>query len=175
MKIKKEAKRVLYNTQINDDDLEYAKENLEVNETEVTDDNLWEEAYSMKNMEFDDLRINLRSLSTKGNIIAIADAGYYNGRRTGYKILDTSIDSIFDLLQPYDDVEIYLDEKDLRITGYHHDGTDYILLRSFKQNITEEQENNFTSLMFTPEGVNNYQIGYYTESIRPLIADYYGF
>ena len=117
----------------------------------------------------------LAGIGIKGKAVAIADLGLWNGRHRGVKILNDSLDSIFQLLGSYDDYEIYVDDKDLQIIGYHHDGTNYITIRSFKERITEEQEDDFESLFYTEEGANKYQIGYYTESVRPLIAEYYGF
>ena len=164
--------RVLYTTLYTEEDREYAIENLEENEIEVNENNIQAELYEIKDRDYYDLKEFFKTITTDGNIIAIADCGRWNGRRMGYKILDNQLSSIFELLSNYDDYDIYLDEKNLKITGYHHDGTDYILLRSFKAKVTPEKENNFTSLIYTEEGINNYQMGIYTDSLKTLAEQY---
>ena len=181
MRTKKEMeKKVLFTTEITEEDLNVAREcleedNIELDKREVTENDLWERANDDKQIELDDLEEVLAGIGIKGKAVAIADLGLWNGRHRGVKILNDSLDSIFQLLESYDDYEIYVDDKDLQIIGHHHDGTNYITIRSFKEKITEEQEDDFESLFYTEEGANKYQIGYYTESVRPLIAEYYGF
>lgn len=174
-KRKEIEKRMLYTTLYTEEDRQSAIEELEMNNIEVNEYSIDEEMFEIKDSDYLDIKEVFKTMITKGNIIAIADCGRWNGRKHGYKTLDNNLSSIFELLSNYDDYEIYVDDKNLHITGYHHDGTDYVLLRSFKEDITPEKENNFTSFIYTDTGVNNRQIGYYTESIRPLIADYYGF
>lgn len=172
---KKEIQKiVLFNSIVTDEELEYARENLEQNHMEVTEETIFEEAYERKDWDYDDLKAEFNTISTNGKIIAIVDCGLWNGRVTRTATFNYLAD-IFMLFAEYDDCEIYLDDKDLRAVGHHHDGTNYILIRSFKEKITEEQEDNFKSLFYSTDEVNKYQLGYYTESVKPMIDKHFGF
>lgn len=104
------------------------------------------------------------------NIIALADLGLWDGRKTGFKILGNNLKCIFQISE--DRNCYYADGRNVRAKCIHHDGTNYILFRKLKDGVTVEQienlvfKNDFT---LTPQ-----QISRYTESLRPYLAEIYG-
>jgi hypothetical protein len=85
-----------------------------------------------------DERINL-NIQLPREVIIIADIGRWNGRVSGYKIIESG--NIKDCLYSECDMnEWFVDEKgDFRCDAYHHDGTNHYLYRTFKCNAIDEQ------------------------------------
>ena len=85
-----------------------------------------------------DERENL-NIQLPREIIVIGDLGLWNGRAHGYKMIESG--NIKDCLQSDCDMnEWYVDKLgDLRCTAIHHDGTNYYLYRTFKDNATDSQ------------------------------------
>ena len=79
-----------------------------------------------------DERENL-NLHVGDDILAIGDIGRWNGRRMGYKTIESG--KISDCLSSECDyAEWYVDrEGEFRGTEIHHDGTNYIYYRKFKE------------------------------------------
>ena len=89
-----------------------------------------------------DERINL-DIQLSCPIIIIADLGRWNGRFSGYKEIESG--NIKDCL--YSDCDYntwYVDRYgDLRCDAVHHDGTNHYLYRTYKDNVSREQIENF--------------------------------
>lgn len=92
MSKKNTNKRIIWsNYNLNLEDwMEGIKENLDINGIDYSDwpesrfeDEMWE----FNREYFYDEQMNL-NIPTEGRIIAIADLGLWNGRRTGYKLKD---------------------------------------------------------------------------------------
>lgn len=94
-----------------------------------------------------DERNNL-NIQLPREIIIIADIGRWNGRFSGYKVIDSG--NIKDCFYSQCDMnEWFVDEKgDLRCDAYHHDGTNHYLYRTYKDNVTDEQMNRFNSKIY---------------------------
>ena len=106
-------------------------------------------------------------------IIIIGDLGLWNGRARGYK--DVSSGNIKDCLHSDTDMsEWFLDEKgDLRAEAAHHDGTNYYLYRVFKDNVTEEQIEDFKDKIYHGT-LTEKDIEKYTHRLGDDIAKVYG-
>lgn len=106
-------------------------------------------------------------------IIIIGDLGLWNGRAHGYK--DISSGNIKDCLYSDTDMtEWYLDEKgDLRAEAAHHDGTNYYLYRVFKDNVTEDQIEDFKDKIYHGT-LTEKDIDKYTHRLGDDIAGVYG-
>ena len=95
-----------------------------------------EEHYAMmveRNNEFlSDERANL-NVQCGDDILAVGDIGRWNGRRMGYKTIESG--KISDCLSSECDyAEWYVDrEGEFRGKEIHHDGTNYIYYRKFKE------------------------------------------
>lgn len=114
-----------------------------------------------------DERMNLDK-TVNGIIIAFADLGLWQGRRQGYKILGSKINSIFSVSE--DDNEWYGDGFNIRGSLTHHDGTHHILYRVAKDREDAER---------IAEQIYNRKIdeaGFRkrTRSLYPYVADIYG-
>jgi len=160
---------------INDESLEYAKETLLdcYEEEEITDDRLEEFLYQDNSDIFDCEVSNLsHAEETAGEIIAIADMGLWNGRRTDYKLLGSrKVSDCLIKTTHYDFNEFYVDEHgELRSTHVHHDGTNNVWYRSLKPGLTYAQVDEFTSSLYYGKDID---IDKYTDSVGKLVAEYY--
>lgn len=143
---------------------EYAK-------TKLTDEKLYDECYENNNMWFDDERENLSSVDDSGELIAIADIGRWNGRVSGYKIIKNLPDVLY---SSCDYERVYVDSNgDLRKDESHHDGSNSILYRYFKDNLTEEQKDNFLDKIYNGECTRK-DITRYTRKAGVGIAKLFG-
>lgn len=154
---------------------EYGKE-VEVTREEyakakLTDERLYDECYENNNLWFSDEIENLSSVDDYGELIAIADVGRWNGRASGYK----KIKSLPDVLYSSCDYErVYVDSNgDLRKDESHHDGSNSILYRYFKDNLTEEQKDNFLDKIYNGECTQK-DITRYTRKAGVGIARMFG-
>lgn len=79
--------------------------------------------------------------NTAADIIAVADLGLWNGRVHAVRELN-NVQDCFSCVEDY--AEFYIDSRgDFRCRTAHHDGTNYILFRLWKDNISDEQRENF--------------------------------
>lgn len=132
-----------------DTDLYYDswKDYLKAEYPDMNDSELNELMYEINQNNLSDQRINLDILLNRP-IIVIADLGFWNGRKSGYKVIESG--NISDCL--YSDCDYnkwYVDKYgDLRCTAVHHDGTNYYLYRSFKDSASERQINRLKDLIY---------------------------
>lgn len=147
---------------------EVAREN-EWDEDTSDQDNLWQYMIATHNTYLDDERYNLNKY-LDGRILIIADLGLWNGRKQGYKIIDGNISNIL-----YDNdadfIEWYADQYNIRATAHHHDGTNYYLYREI------QEDRNIQVLLddiYNSREISRSKLNYYTRSIRPYVAEIYG-
>lgn len=119
-------------------DLEDWRESLEELYPGYSDDELTDIMYKTNASNIYDERCNLDIQFSKP-IIVIGDLGLWDGRRIGYKDIESG--NIKDCL--YSDCDYntwYVDKQgDLRCEAIHHDGTNHYRYRVFKPYVTEEQ------------------------------------
>lgn len=115
-------------------------------EKTITDEKLFDECYFMEQTWFEDEQWELARVDEGCGLIAIADLGRWNGRFGGYK----EIKNLEDVLYSSCDYErVYVDSNgDLRKEESHHDGSNSILYRYWKEGLTEEQKENFMSKIY---------------------------
>lgn len=138
----------------------------------ITDEN---EQYNlcidMNNDYLDDERKNL-DIQLNNDIICIANIGRWNGRKIGYKIIESG--NISDCL--YDDCDFcewYVDKyKNLCFSGDHHDGHNSYVYRKFKD-ISNEQKENFLCKLYEGKATQK-NITRYTRRIGDKICTVYG-
>lgn len=125
-------------------------------------------------MYLDDERFNL-DIDISQPIIAIADLGLWNGRVSGYKELNSS--NLSDCLNTFDSCEYhewYVDEHgDLRCTAVHHDGTNYILYRAYRDDVTDEQIDEFLTKIYEGEATED-DVNAVTRKLGEDVAKVYG-
>lgn len=80
------------------------------------------------------------------DLIAIADLGLWDGRRPAFMKLSNKFSSFNRIIQG-DTFKINIENNDIVITDYHHDGTNYSVIRVWKSEINDDDKN---------EMLNNY-------------------
>ena len=130
-------------------DPDYAdwQEDLEAEYPELTDDERYEKMLEINGDYLDDERINL-NIQLSRPILVIGDLGLWNGRRMGYKEIQSG--NIRDCL--YSDCDYntwYVDRQgDLRCEAIHHDGTNHYLYRAIKPEASEAQIENLKEKIY---------------------------
>lgn len=119
-------------------DLEDWRESLEEEYPGYSDDELTDIMYKTNAVYIDDERCNL-DIPLNCTILVIGDLGLWNGRRMGYKEIESG--NIKDCLFSDTDFTTWYVDKDgdLRCEAIHHDGTNYYRYRVYKADATEEQ------------------------------------
>ena len=109
---------------------------------DITDeDEIREYAYRLRDDYLDDERMNL-NIKLNGEIIVLASLGLWNGRRNGYKKLNSNniADCLYANVNGCSYCEWYVDSYgNMRGTEHHHDGTNYYEYRELKPNVSAEQ------------------------------------
>lgn len=90
--------------------------------------------------------------------------GLWNGRRYGFVFLE-DFGSLLD--RSYQDIEIYIDNNGLHLTGYHHDGTNYLTIYGIKEGKTESLKSKLRS---APR--DEVKLGYYTVKGSKIVNEY---
>jgi len=119
-------------------DYEDWRDDLEAEHPEMSEDQRMSLMYEINGEYLGDERMNL-DIQLPREIIVIADLGLWNGRVTGYKMVNSG--NIKDCLYSDCDYnEWYVDRNgDLRCDAHHHDGTNHYLYRAIKPYATDEQ------------------------------------
>ena len=160
-------KKVIWSSDI---DLEDYKEVFEEEYPDVTNESeMYGIANDMNDMALEDERLNL-DIQLENDILAIADIGCWNGRKTGYKIIESG--NIQDIL--YGDgegAEWYSDGYNIKATLYGHDGTSYVEYREIRPNRNIQ---NLLDKLYNNEPVSRAMINYYTKSIEKHVTEVYG-
>ena len=152
------------------------KEYLEINglDDDPNDENkLYEYMVEANDDSLSDERRNL-DIQFSQPIIVIGDLGRWNGRVTGYKMIDSG--NITDCLYSDTDyTEWYVDKYgDLRANAVHHDGTNCYLYRVFKDGVTDTQIENLQDKIYNGK-VTRADITRVTKRLGDDIAGVYGF
>lgn len=135
---------------------------------------IYEHMVEVNSMYLDDERMNL-DIEISRPIVAIADLGLWNGRFSGYKELVSC--NIKDCLDTFDSCEYhewYVDEQgDLRCKAAHHDGTNYILYRAYRDDVSEERIEEFLNKIYEGNATED-DINAVTRRLGDEVAKVYG-
>ena len=109
-------------------------------------------------------------------ILVVGDLGLWNGRRMGYKEIESG--NISDCLcseRDIDNATWYVDKNgDLRADAIHHDGTNHYLYRVFKRGVTDAQIENLQDKIYCRRATRA-DITRVTQRLGDSIAAVYGF
>ena len=151
------------------------KENLKqskLDKLDISDDEIYEEINDFQSMDYDDqYRYNLNK-ELDGKIIAIANIGLWNGRRSGYKIMGYNLNNILDSFS-CDYIKVYADRYNIHSEASHHDGTHYVTFRMIKPNLSDEQVENFLNKVYNGTHTSK-DITRYTKSLVKEVNKVYG-
>ena len=119
-------------------DLDDWRESLEELYPDYPEDELYDIMVKSNAENLYDERVNL-DIQLSQPIIVIGDLGRWNGRVSGYKMIDSG--NIKDCLYSDTDyTEWYVDKYgDLRADAVHHDGTNHYLYRVYKDSASPSQ------------------------------------
>lgn len=129
-------------------------------EENYDEDKLYDWMVETNDSYLDDERYNL-NISVGDEILVIGDLGLWNGRRSGYQIIESG--NLADCLYPSDGCgqnEWYVDgDGEFRSTQSHHDGTHYMTYRTWKDGIDEDQKDDLLEAIYrgtaTREGIDS--------------------
>lgn len=154
--------------EIEKEEKEFLKE--EYPDTEFTDYNITEQVLESINLSFNEEVMNLDKI-LDGRIVAIANMGLWNGRRTGYKILGDNLNEILTSSIGCDEKRVYCDRYNVYAEGYHHDGHNYVEFRELKEDTNYDI---LLNKLYSGEKVSRSDINRYTKSIRPHVKEVFG-
>ena len=153
--------------QLEQDAREHLKENdFEDYETTDVTDTIYEDI----DMWFEDEQSNLYRI-LDGRILAIANMGLWNGRRSGYKILGNNLNEVLTCSIGCDDKEIYCDQYNVCALGYHHDGYNTVEFRELRENTNYDE---LLNKLYDNQPVTRAEIRKYTKSLLPYVKQVYG-
>ena len=153
-------------------DYEDWRDDLEAEYPDLTEAERIAIMYETNSHYLDDERRNL-DIQLPGAIIVIADLGLWDGRRIGYKMIDSG--NIKDCLNANGDTaEWYVDKNgDMRCTTHHHDGTNHYLYRAIKPSVTDAQIERLQNRIYNRQ-VTRADITRVTERLGDHIGAVYG-
>lgn len=113
-----------------------------------------------------------------GEIIVIADLGFWNGRHMGYRIegegkATTTLSDCLRFEWDCDFAEWYVKGNDLCSRQSHHDGTHYLIYRVWKPDISQKQKEFFLNKVVTQKATRR-DITRYTAGLGELVKKVYG-
>lgn len=129
--------------------------------------------YEMNGDYLDDERSNL-NIQLAQPILVIGDLGLWNGRRMGYKEIESG--NIRDCLYSDTDYSTWYVDKlgDLRCDAIHHDGTNHYLYRTYKDGVRESQIDLLKEKLYRGTATHA-DITRVTRRLGDEIAQVYGF
>lgn len=153
-------KRVIWsNIDLNFDDW---KNDLKEEYPGLSESEYYEKMTELNDMYLDDERANL-DIDCE-DIICIGDIGRWNGRVSGYKVLENCKFSDF-LKTECEYAEWFVDrDGELRSREIHHDGTNYILYRVFKEDASYDDRNDLIEKIYEGKATQK-EIDRFTEKI----------
>lgn len=144
---------------------------IEEDEELLNDNELLQRIYEDISLFYDDEK-ELLNKTIDNKILCIASMGLWNGRKTGYKILENY--NLNEILQSFscDEFKIYCDNYNIFFEGYHHDGKNYIEFREIKN---MDNIDNLLNKIYNNETISRSLINYYTKPMTHYIKQIYGF
>lgn len=137
------------------------------------EDGAYVTACELNDEYLDDERCNL-NINVGTEIVVIGNLDLWDGKRMGYKLLDS--ENISDCFSGTcgDYVAWFVDDRgDLNCRDCHHDGTNLYLYRAWKPGVSETQKENFLTKVRRGQATRA-DITRYTRKIGTYVADVYG-
>lgn len=178
MKLKEKV--VIWSSEVTEDDIEFAKENLienGIDASTVDESEIYEWASEDKYIWLQDEIKNL-DVEIGCRIIAFGTIGLWNGTRNCIKDLNsTNLSSILNSSNSCDECEWYVDtDGDVCFTGYHHDGSLSITFRAVKVNANLDKVlEELDKYAFNENECDESYLWNATKSLGPYVQKVYGF
>ena len=159
----------------NDLDYDDWKDDLEEQYPELSENERIALMYEINGDNLDDERSNL-DIQLSRPILVVGDLGLWNGRRMGYKEIESG--NIRDCLYTERDIDNatwFVDKNgDFRCEAVHHDGTNHYLYRVYKDGVSETQIDNLKEKIYYGKATRA-DIVRVTRGIGDEIAKVHGF
>ncbi len=164
-------------TIINDDPTEYDFDETKRRmiedydyEDNISDEVVWNRIYNEIDYCYDDEERNL-NIEIEGDIIAIASMGLWNGRCSGYKVLDKN--NLKEILYcgNKDFNHLYYDGFNVYKKAIHHDDTNHIMFREVRPDVDIEK---LCDKIYNNEPISKATLNKYTRSLRRYVKQIYG-
>lgn len=165
-------------TIINDDPTEHDFDDMkrvmieeyDYEDESISDEDVWGRIDNDIEYSYNEALCDL-DIKTEGDIIAIASMGLWNGRRTGYKILDKN--NLKEILycgnEDYN--HLYYDGFNVHKKASHHDGINYIMFREVRPDVNIDR---LCDKIYNNEEISNATLNRYTRSLRRYVKNIYG-
>lgn len=156
-------------SELTDEELEDIRAYVLDDIPDADDDDIYTQWLNELEFECDDLQAILEKIDKefiKNDLIAIADLGLWDGRRQAYKELK-NLPDISTCMADYN--TLYVERNDLKIRATHHDGTNYITIREFKD-ISDEQKEHFMDKIYYGKATQK-DVSRYTKAIGKTVYD----
>ena len=140
-------------------------------EIEQTDENITQQIYDDIDMTFED-ELALLNKELDGRVLAIASMGLWNGRVSGYKILDNNLNEVVKASIGCDEKHVYCDRYNVLAEGYHHDGRNFVEFREIRE---DKDIDGFLNKLYMNVPITRAEVRKYTKSLRPKVKEIYGF
>ena len=160
----------MYSTQEIEDMEREEQEYLKECEADYQDIDIPSLIFENINQDFEDESTNLNK-ELDGRILAIANVGLWDGRRTGYKILGNNLNEVLTCGIGCDEKEIFVDGFNVKAEGYHHDGTNYVEFREIRE---DKDIQPLLDKLYSNMPVTRKELNRYTKSLKPYIKELYG-
>lgn len=151
------------------EETQYLKEELrESLEEEMTEEELIEYTVDVNDMYLTDVADQFSRIWLPEDVVAIADLGFWNGRTLGYDVIGLRLDNVFSIGNGYLETEWYVDNEEFKAEMRHHDNTNYVTYRMFKENTSLEDKDTFLEKIYNNE-LTEEDIETYTHSLKDII------
>lgn len=149
------------------------RSDLEAEYPDKTEDERYMIMHEINAEYLNDERVNL-DIQLSIPILVCADLGLWNGRKSGYKLIDSG--NIKDCLYSSCDYnEWFVDKRgDLRCTAVHHDGINHYLYRAIRDTATDAQIDRLQEKIYNGTATRT-DITRVTRRLGDDIAAVYGF
>lgn len=101
----------------------------------ITENEIYQQRIELSQWDYETEHVNLNKILSN-NIICIASLGLWNGRKSGYKILDNNLNSILNQAQG-NYYHVYYDGYNVKAKDAHHDGTNHYIFRLIKDGVNK--------------------------------------
>lgn len=168
---KTNSKHIIWSNFVDLEDYEDYFKEIEEDGKTLTDNEKLDMVYDMLEDYIQDERANL-DIQLEDEILVIGTIGLWNGTIRGYKIIKNG--NIADCLcDNCDYCEWYVDRYNLCFDGAHHDGTNSYIYRTWKENLSDKQKDNFLDKLYYGKATSK-DITRYTKSLKPIVCKVYG-
>lgn len=165
-------KHIIWTDVVNLDMADF-EEFFDANYPEITDDAEKFDLVAEFNFdELDNIRDEL-NIKLDGRILVIGQLGLWDGKVSGYKIIDSGniSDIFYSMLNTASYMEFWSDGYNIRAKESHHDGTNYYLFREIREDTNID---NLLDDIYNRKEISRSKLNHYTRSIAKHINNYYG-